>query len=524
MEGIALLLFAASVGYGAARALGLPPLPLLLVAGLVLGRAGGVPPELLEDALILGVTFLLFVTGIELGPQRTGRQRPAAIRVGLVQFVLLGLAGYGAARLVGIDGLGAAFVALALTASSTLVVVRLLRQRRQMFEPFGRLVTGVLLLQDLLVILLIPIVTRAPLGVSAVLTGTAAVALLLILAALSWRWVSPLIVRIGRDDESLLLSTLALLFVFTGITSWLGLPLVVGAFLAGVALSGFPANAVIRPQLASIGDFFSAIFFTALGALIGIPTVPELLQALVLAAVVVILTPPLVTAVAEWAGLSARPAIEAGLLLAQTSEISLVIGLYGMIEGAISTSVFTVIALVTLSTMLLTPFLTTDRLVWRILHLHPVRMRERGDVPAFSDHVLLLGSGTTGMPLLETLFGAGHEVVVVDDDPDVVKRLREADVHVIRGDATDLAVLGRACARDALVITSTIRRPEDNRRLLEYARGVRVIVRVFEEADAEWISAMGGTPVLYSTAAAEGLLEWFARAVARGDGSLDSHQ
>jgi Trk K+ transport system NAD-binding subunit len=113
------------------------------------------------------------------------------------------------------------------------------------------------------------------------------------------------------------------------------------------------------------------------------------------------------------------------------------------------------------------------------------------------------------MPLLETLFVAGHEVVVVDDDPDVVHRLREAEVSVIRGDATDLEVLRRACARDARLITSTVRRPEDNRRLLQYARGVPMIVRVFEEEDAEWIRAAGGTPVLYSEAAADGLLEWF---------------
>jgi CPA2 family monovalent cation:H+ antiporter-2 len=509
MEGIAALLLSAAVAYAAARALRLPPVPLLLACGLVVGRVGQVPPGLLEDALILGVAFLLFVTGIELGPQRAGRQRKAVIRVGVLQFVLLGLAGYAGALLIGIDGLGAVFVALALTASSTLVVVRLLRQRRQMFEPFGRLVTGVLLLQDLLVILMIPIVMRAPAGPLAVLGGVAAVALLLSLAGGAWKWVAPLVVRIGRDDESLLLATLAILFLFIGITDWLGLPLVVGAFLAGVALSGFPANAVVRPQLASIGDFFSAIFFTALGALIGVPTVSELIQAAILAGIVVLLTPPLVTAIAEWAGLSARPAIESGLLLAQTSELSLVIGLYGMLEGEITTSVFTVIALVTLATMLLTPFITADRVAWRLLHLHPVRMRGR-DVPAFSHHVLLLGSGTTGMPLLETLFIAGHDVVVVDDDPDVVQRLREADIPVIRGDATDLHVLERARARYARMITSTVRRPEDNRRLLEYARGVPVIIRVFEEEDAAWIREAGGTPVLYSEAAADGLLDWFS--------------
>ena len=507
MEAIALLLVAAAIGHALSRALHLPAIPLLLVGGLVLAWTGHVPMELLEEVLILGITFLLFITGIELSPRRTRGQRAAALRVGTIQFVVLGLAGLGAAAALGFDPMGAAYLALALTASSTLIVVRLLRRRRRMFEPFGRLVIGVLLLQDLLVILLIPLMTRLPAGGQGVVSGLASVALVLVLAAVAWRWVAPRIVRLDGDDEAVLLATLGFLFVFIGLSAWLDLPLVVGALLAGVALSGFPINALVRPQLASIGDFFSAIFFTALGALIGIPSGTEVLQAAILAVLVIVVTPPLVTIVAEWAGLSARPAIEAGLILAQTSELSLVVGLYGMLEAQITPSVFTVIALVTLMTMLLTPFLATDRMAWGLMHLHPVRRQGRTIAPV-SGHILVLGSGTTGMPLLETLLAAEYEVVVVDDDPDVVARLREAEIPVIRGDATDIGVLEEAHARDALMITSTIRRPEDNRRLLEYARGVPSIVRVFEDEDAEWIREMGGTPVLYSRSAGDGLLKW----------------
>ena len=510
MIGIALLLAAAALSYAAARALRLPPIPLLLLGGLLLGLTGALTAALLEDALVLGVTFLLFITGIELSPRRTRRQRGAALRVGAVQFLVLGAAGLALALLLGFDGVTATYLALALTASSTLVVVRLLRQRRQMFEPYARLVVGVLLLQDVLVIVLVPVVTRAPVGARSVAIGVLGVAGLIALTVAAFRWVTPHLVRLDGDDEPLLLSVLALLFVFIGVASAIHLPLVVGAFLAGVALSGFPVNSVVRPQLASLGDFFTAIFFTALGALIGIPSPTEVLYALLFSALVVIGTPPLVTILAERTGLSARPSIEAGLLLAQTSELSLVIGLYGMLEGQLSEGVFTVIALMTLMTMLLTPLISSGRVVWALMRLHPVRSEATIATPA-GDHVLMLGSGTTGMPLLETILGQCQEVVVVDDDPAVVARLRDADVAVIRGDASDVEVLREAHAHRARVITSTIRRPEDNRRLLENARGVPTIVRVFEEEDAAWIREMGGTPVLYSEAAAEGLLRWFDR-------------
>ncbi|MFP4623975.1 MAG: cation:proton antiporter [Gemmatimonadota bacterium] len=506
MGSIALLLAAAAAAHTLARALRIPPIPLLVGAGIALG--GVLPGEFLDTALILGVTFLLFVTGIELSPAGVMQQRGRALRVGLVQFSVMGLAGFAASLLLGFDPVSAAFLALALTASSTLLVVRLLRQRRQMYEPFARLVLGVLLLQDILVIGLIPLVTRAPHGPTAVALGVLGIAVLLLMAAITARWGTRLLARIGQEDEPFLLAVLAILFIFLGAADVLGLPLVVGAFLAGVAIASFPTSALTRPNLAPIGDFFSAVFFTALGAIIGVPSLAEVGYALLLAGFVVLGTPPLVTWIAERTGFSARPAIESGLLLAQTSELSLVVGLYGMIEGEIEPGVFTIIALVTLLTMLLTPMIAHTRVAWWLMHLHPVRRSRAQITPPEGGHVLVLGSGTTGLPLVETLLASGYEVVVVDDDPTVVAQLGEAELSVIRGDATDTAVLDQARARQARLITSTIRRPEDNRRLLEYVSGVPVLVRVFEDEDAEWVRELGGTPVVYSDATAAALLEW----------------
>ena len=510
MHGIALLLTAAAAAYGLARAMDIPPVPLLLAAGVLLAPTGLLPAEFLQDSLILGVSFLLFQGGIELNPARVRGRRGAALRVGVVQFIVLAALGLVAAVLLGFDLLSAGYLALALTASSTLVTVRLLQRRRQMFEPFGRVVVGVLLLQDVLVILMIPLMTRLPLGPLAVGQGVLAVGALGILMWVSSRWLGPAVLAMDGDEEPLLLVVLAFLFGFMLLAGWLDLPLVVGAFLAGVALSTFPASGVVRSQLASIGDFFTAVFFTALGALIAVPDPGVILKAVALAAVVVVATPPLVAFVAERAGLGPKPAIEAGLLLAQTSELSLVVGLYGVAEGQIPGEVFTVIAIVTLITMFLTPSLSHERIAWRLLRLHPVPSRVTLPPPE-RDHVLLLGSGSTGMPLLETILTSGLEVAVVDDDPAVIARLGELDIPCVRGEAADLEVLDRVNARSARVISSTIRRPEDNRRLLDYVRGVPVIVRVFDEEDADWIRESGGTPVLYSEAAAERFFQWYDR-------------
>ncbi|MGH7501573.1 MAG: cation:proton antiporter [Longimicrobiales bacterium] len=509
MAGIAVLLAAAAVSHALARIARIPPIPVLLASGVVIGQIGLIDPEQVRDVFVLGVAILLFVTGIELNPRRTRTQREAALRVGIVQFFVMGGIGFLAARILGIDALGALYVALALTASSTLIGIRLLQQRRHLFEPFGRLVVGVLLLQDLLVILLVPVVTRIADGAGAVLIGLLSIAGLGLLALAVMRRVAPFLASLDGEDESMLLGIMAVLFLFIALAAMLELPLVVGAFLAGVALSRFPTSGVVRGQLDSIGDFFSAIFFPALGARLTALSVVEFGQATVLALVVVVVTPAIVAWIAERAGFSARSSLEAGLLLAQTSELSLVIGLHALIEGDISSNTFTIIALVTAITMVTTPFLTGERVVWRLLRWHPGRKDD--PPPLLTDHVVLLGTGTTGMPLLETILAAGRDVIVVDDDPAVIARLRDAEVLAIRGDALDAEVLERAHAAQARVISSTVRRSADNRRLLEFAQGVPVLVRVFEEEETEWIRAIGGTPVVYSRAAAEGLMRWYDR-------------
>lgn len=508
MQGTAILLAAAALAYAVARLLRAPAIPLLLLAGLALSLIAPPPAAILEDALLLGVSFLLFAVGLELDPRRVRAQRAAAVRVGLIQFVLLAGLGFVAARALGFEAVTAGYLALALTASSTLVGVRLLQRRGQMFEPFGRLVLGVLLLQDLLVLLAIPLITDLAVGPRAALAGLAAIALLGIASLAARRWLAPLLLRAAADEEVVLLSALAVLFVFVGASDLLGLPLVVGAFLAGVSLSRFPVYGIVRAELAPLTDFFTAIFFIALGALVGIPSASEVWHAAVLTLLLLVVTTPIVTLVAERAGFSTKPAIEAGLLLSQSSEISLVIGLAGMIEGYLTPDVFTVIALVTLTTMLLTPLIATDDVAWWLMRFHPLRGRRlSGEPPA--GHVLLLGTGSTGMPLLEDMILTGFDVVVVDDDPAVIERLTEADVRTIRGDASDRSVLRRAGVDRARVVSSTIRRPRDNAAVLELARGVPVLVRVFDDADAAWVRERDGTPVLYSEATAKGLLEWF---------------
>src|SRR5690606_17757005 len=114
-------------------------------------------------------------------------------------------------------------------------------------------------------------------------------------------------------------------------------------------------------------DFFLAIFLTALGGLVAMPSVQDLSIAIILSLVVIFITPPVVILIAEAAGMSARAAIEAGLLLAQTSEFSLVVALQGWGTGDLAESTLTIVVIVTMTTMFLTPFVATNKMTWWLM-------------------------------------------------------------------------------------------------------------------------------------------------------------
>ena len=512
MIGLAILLGGAAVAQALARWLNLPASPFVLLIGFLLGQLGFLPREILQDALVLGLTFLLLVLGIELNPRRlrVRKHRRVAVTVAVLQFVTLGTAGLLASLALGLGLHAASYIGIALAASSTLVVIRILQRSGRLYEPFGRLVVGVLLIQDALIVLSMPVVLRAAGGAHAILAGILGTLAMLALAVIVMRWLVPRFARLQDEEEELLVVVLTVPAVFIWLASLLGLPLAAGAFVGGFALSPFPTSGVVRAQVASVGDFFTPVFFLALGGILVTPGIGTLLRALLIAAVVLLVTSPLVAFLVERAGFEARAALESGLILSQTSELSLVLGLQALLAGQIEQETFTVLALATIVTMVATPYLLSERLVHRLLRLRPVR-QEAPSADRPSGHIVMLGCGSGGMPLLETLLMSGEEVVVIDDDADVINRLRSADVQCFHGDASDENVLRRAGADQARIVSSTIRRPRDNAKALELLRGRLILVRVFEDEDSEWVEGLGGIPVLYSEAAAEEFMTWFIR-------------
>ena len=516
MTALAILLTAAAAAFGLAKWLRVPSIPLLMLAGAGLGvladwRAVDIPEDLVREMIEIGLAVLVFTAGVELSPRRMrGRSRAVSI-LAVTQFLTLGAAGVGTALWLEYDWITALYLGCALSASSTLVVVRHLQQRRQMFEPYGRLVLGVLLLQDIFIVLIMVALLKSPDGWFAVAHGVANAIALGFLAVAFHRWMVPFVVkRLKLDDEELMLGALAVLFAFSSMAYLLELPFLVGAFVGGFAISAFPMNGLVRGMLGSLSGFFLALFFISAGMFLTMPDWQMVGHSLLFIAVLVTVTVLLVGIVAEVVGYSTRAAVETGLMLSQTSEFSLLLALTGVASGQITSELFSIIALITVSTMTLTPFLSRETVALRLVKWHPRYRRGESACEVMRGHAVLLGYGRAGPRTVRSLKERGIDMVVVDEDAGVIRHLIAQGIPCVQGDGSDLHTLERAHCREAKVVFCSMRRTRDAELALKYLKDapVHVIVRVFENFEEQAVRRAGGQPVQTAYAAAAHFLDW----------------
>lgn len=519
MNSLGIILSAAAVAYGIAYRFRLPLLPLLVGVGILLQSMKWLDHGLLLSSAIederaavirLSLIFLIFTTGAELEPRHLIIQWRKVLWITLGQFTAVALSGFGAARWIGFGALEATYLGLGLAASSTLVVMQQLKLRKESYEPFAQMIGGVLLLQDAMIIMGIAVLAHIGGGWVGIVQAVGAVALLGVISWLLQRWVVPPLTRLTKpQDEVLLLAMFGLLFGFLALAHRLGVPPMVGAFAGGFAFSRFPTSGVVRGNLLSLAGFFHALFFVALGAMIGMPDGGQWLSALGFSALLLLVTVPIVSVLGVRNGLSTRTAIESGLILSQTSELSLLLGISGLVLGHLSDNGFKILTATALITMTLTSFVSRGLVAQALMPLrHPIRRRPRPD-PSLRDHVLLLGLGASAMNLVKPLREQGENVLVVDDGETACRRLKKMGVPVLRGDGTDVELLAEAGAQQAKVIVTSMRRVKDSLKVLKQVKGVPVLALVFEKDESEVIRAAGGIPILTSDTTADKFLEWF---------------
>lgn len=507
---LALLFVAAAAGMAMGTWLRAPPAPFVLAAGFLLQVLGTpLEPTLLDGGLTLSATFLVFVLGAQMDPSHVGKEGRAAVRIGLTHLGAILFFGIPVGLALEGDLRTSVYFVLALGAGSTLLVFDLLRRRERFYEPIGRVVIGVLLLQNSLVLVVLSVLTSVDDGLWAVLRALGAVLLLVITSRGVTRYVGPFVLeRLKLDDEERLLFVLAVLFAFSGLAHAMSLPPVVGAFFGGAGLARFPLGAFVRGHVVSFEDFFVATFYVSLGAYVPVPTLTELLAEGTLVLALLIISPLLLLRAARQEGLTVRGSLETVSLIVPCGELSILVAMIGLSAGHLDVGVFRVTLTVAAATMLLAPAISSDPVLDRLVRWYPGGRDRTARLP-FADHVLLLGCGDSGRVVLDALLERGQPVVVLDDDPGVVAELNERGVAAFRGDGGDPGQLARVGIGQARAVVSFMRRIADNERLLRSAAHPPVFVRVFSDAEGERVRRAGGQAVVESELGKDAFMRWF---------------
>ncbi len=517
----AILLVSAAAGV-AATWLRLPLVIAYVVVGVIVGPSVAnlvEPGGELELLAQLGIALLLFVVGLKLDLHVVRSLGPVALVVGGAQVALTAAGGFVLALVLGLDSTAALYVGIGLALSSTIIVVKLLADRRELDDLHGRLALGILIVQDLVVVVVIIAVTAS--GESDGSAGSALLevlvkgaALLAVLALLMRLALTPLLHRLARLPDLLVLFAIAWAVALGAVGEQLGLGVEVGAFLGGVSLASTPYREAIGSRLVTIRDFLLLFFFIDLGSRIDLGQLAgQLWIAVVLSLFVLVVKPVIVMGLLGAMRYRKRVSLETGLALAQISEFSLILAAVGMRLGHLdedTTALMTAVALLTISVSVYV-YPHAGAVAARLGDALDVfeRRAPRPDVDAAVQprpEVIVLGLGRYGEGVVEGLRQRGVSVLGVDFDPIALERWSERGVDVLYCDAEDPELPHVLPLPDRGWVVSTMRRADANLALLhalshEGYRG-RVAVAAHRPADAARLVAAGAHHVLMPYASA----------------------
>ncbi len=481
----------------------LVPIVGFLVAGVLIGpHALGLVSdlELIASTAEIGVILLLFTLGVEFSLEKLARiKRFIVLGGGLQVGLTIALAGL-ILLVLGVSWRGAVYTGCLIALSSTAVVVKLLSDRGTTDTPAGRIALGVLIFQDLFIIplvLLMPILGAgegSTLEIAgAILESTAIIALVLIAAR---RIVPPLLDRVAHvhSPELFLLTVVVICFGIAWLASLGGVSLALGAFLAGLVVSGSRFREHAVGEVIPLRTIFNAVFFVSIGMLLDLSfVITEPLLVLGAAAGVLVLKAAVTGVSVVLLRYPAAIALGVGVALAQIGEFSLVLHQVGLEAGLTPAGLGTVgeqaFLGVAVLLMAMTPLLVQLepklRALLKSLRPAPLAATEegvKGALEGLSDHVIVGGYGLTGHYLKTVLDTFALPFVIVDLNPVSVVEVQASGTPVVYGDLSQMPVLRRAGIERARLVVVAINDPEAVGRVIQRVRMVNptvpVIVRV----------------------------------------------
>ncbi len=461
----------------------------------------------------IGIALLLFLVGLNLNPRVIKDVGKVSLMTGLGQVIFTTSIGFLIAKALGFSNIVSLYVAIALAFSSTIIIMKLLSDKRDLESLYGRISIGFLIVQDFIVILIFLVISTLNMGVDiaslvleTVLKGMGGMLILFLLTI----YLLPKLTKIiAKSQEFLLLFSLSWCFIVAAAFYYLNFSIEAGALLAGITLSMSPYHFEISSRMRPLRDFFLILFFIVLGSQMVFSNIISNLSAILLLSFFVLIgNPIIVMTLMGILGYTRRNSFLAGLTVAQISEFSLILITMGVSLGHLSNDILSLVTAVGLITFAGSTYMIiySHKIYPRISKFLSIFEKKGKKVDEHKHHkdddheIILFGYNRIGFDVLETLKKIKKKFLIIDFDPEIITKLSKEGYDCRYGDANDSELLDELNLSGAKMIISTIPVIDTNLLIINKVNEVnkKAIIAVVSHQieDAERLYEAGATYVI----------------------------
>ncbi len=500
-----------------ARQTGQPTIIAYILTGLLLGPVAFdiVTDEGLVDLMAeLGFAFLLFLLGLKLRFSDVKEILRPVINVAFGQTVLQTALAFLVAYALGFDPTEIVVIALATVFGATPIIVKILTDKEEITNLPGKIDVGVLIVQDIYLVIVLAMFAVDDLGGGAEIATTLGVILTMmsfiaIFSLASSRYLLPeLFRRVADNKEIFLIIALAWAFLFVAVAEWFELSAKVGAFLAGISLAQLPYSKELEDRMTPITDFFILVFFATIG--LQIESLDSLLyywqEALIASAVLMVGNFWIMFYLIDREGFAVNTSFLASINMVQVSEFSLIVGALALQQGIIEDEILGYLSLMALVTMSLSTYIIThNQAIYRRVEPWFSRFestdKKDADISTYENHAIVLGYDEVTKQALSQLQENFTDVVIVDRTTGAAAEIADSsEYEFVFGDFRHTEVRKEAnLGKAAFVFSSSVQREINEILLAETPDDTPVVAEAQRIDDARALYEQGATYVVMST-------------------------
>lgn len=459
----------------------------------------------------LGVVLLLFLVGLSLDFQYIRKVGSVAVIGGVGQVVFTGIIGWIILTFLNFSFYEALYIAIAITFSSTIVILKLLSDKDALESVYGRFTIGLMLVQDIIAVVVM-IFLKTFIGQSGSVAHSLALLLLkglavLVVIFLCAKFVlPPLLHKVAKSSEFLFLFTIAWCFGVASLIHYLGFSLEIGAVIAGISLGSSAYSFEIGSRLRPLRDFFIVLFFIILGSEMSISHLgASVVPAVILSLFILIGNPIILYILFRIMKFTRKNSLFIGLTAAQVSEFGFILLFTGQQAGLVTGTSLTIFTLVALTTIFVSSYLVSyNESIYRfckpIFSLFGKDKYLQKEISSEVYDVWVIGYHRIGWRICDTLKKQGKKFAVIDYNPLVVDKAKSQGIPMFFGDASDVEFLKELPLDKATLIISTLHDEQDQTVLIKHVRDrskkTYIIATLFHNKFLDDLYAAGANYVL----------------------------